>query len=299
MLVARVVVLVASLASRTSGLQCVNCGDGVYNINSNHEDSKIPCDITYLNQNLNETSLYCDGVCFTQISKISGRTMSCREQPAQLKSSSIAAKSKYCRFDQLYLVCANQDNCNLEHFVYTPTEVLDFNVNVTSADRAVLSFTSDCQTHDYFLIVNGFGAKLDKQDLLLVNDEAGTWQYSYEISNLHASTVYEVQIISSFDQQNSSSVSASFKTLAETPTTPVFISATDASWDEETSFFTIYETSMADDEVTTSDEQDFVMSTTGFGSIQSSIEETENHVEVSAADNKQLLLGMMFLVLVI
>ena len=101
-MLARFVVLIFSKLA--SALQCINCGDGVYNINSSENTDEntnnTPCEPEFLAANLNETSFYCEGVCFTQITKTT-KTLSCREQPAQLKSSGFT-KQKYCRREQLY-----------------------------------------------------------------------------------------------------------------------------------------------------------------------------------------------------
>jgi len=146
-----------------SALQCINCGVGVYNINSSEENTNTPCDAEFLTGNLNETSFYCEGVCFTQITKTS-KTLSCREQPAQLKSS--VTRLKYCRSDQLYLVCENQDNCNLEHVVYQPNPVFELRIDLVNISSVSVSFKSDCQTHDYFITLNETEVSVEHSDLL-------------------------------------------------------------------------------------------------------------------------------------
>ena len=154
-----------------NSLQCISCGEGIYNINSENFKNLTSCDDpNYIAQNLNQTSFYCEGVCFTLITKNNNagsssgsKTLSCREQPTQLKSS--VTKQKYCRKDQLYLVCENQDNCNLEHFVYQPNPVFDVEIN-SNCSEAEIIFSSDCQTHDYFINLNNTEFfQLKKSDL--------------------------------------------------------------------------------------------------------------------------------------
>ena len=147
-----------------NSLQCISCGEGIYNINSENFKNLTSCDDpNYLAQNLNQTSFYCEGVCFTLIDSSGSKTLSCREQPTQLKSS--VTKQKYCRKDQLYLVCENQDNCNLEHFVYQPNPVFGVEINSNYSEAEII-FSSDCQTHDYFINLNNTEFfQLKKSDL--------------------------------------------------------------------------------------------------------------------------------------